>query len=279
MKHTKLTSAAIALALAAVLSTSAHAQVAGYNIGDLLIGFEQQNGSGGVTANDYVVDLGSASTFIGATSPLTFNLSTTNLTSAFGSAWATNTGTSLVQWGVIGGSDLNNPLTLGSVTLAKNTLFYTQAEQTLGTHSTAPATLSNSGQKNVNGNIQQFAQDYQGTNPGVSGSVIASNDPNGYSALGNPSLTGFGSGKNIEQPSSGTATGPTNSELDLYQLNNTTTTPGAKANLLGNFTLSSAGVLTYTAAAAVPEPSSYILAALAAATFVVLRRRKAISAQ
>ena len=278
MKPTKTTSALVALAIAAVLGTSAHAQVAGYSEGDLLIGFEQQNGSGGVTANDYVVDLGSASNFITATGNLTFNLSTTNLVSAFGSSWATNTGTSLVQWGVVGGSDLNSSLTLGSVTLQKNTLFYTQGELTAGTHSTAPATASNSTQKNVNGNIQEFGQDYQGTSPGVTGSIIASNDANGWSALGAPSLTGFGSGKDLEQPSSGSFAGPTDSVLDLYQFNNTTSTPGAKAILLGDFNLSSGGVLTFSPVAT-PEPSSYALAALAAVTFAVLRRRKAISAQ
>ncbi len=264
--------------IAAVLGTSAHSQVAGYSEGDLLIGFEQQNGSGGITANDYVVDLGSANNFIGATSPLTFNLSTSNLVSAFGSGWASNTPAgSLVQWGVVGGSDGNGPITLGSDTLQKNTLFYTQGELTVGTHSSAPATASNSNQGNINGNIQEFATDYQSTNPGVNGSVIASNDSLGWSALGTPSTSAFGSGKNIEQPSSGSDTGPTNSELDLYELPNTTQTPGSKAILLGDFTLSSGGTLTFVGAQAVPEPSAYAMAIVAATLFVVLRRRKALS--
>jgi len=279
MKPTKITSALIALAIAAVLGTSAHAQVAGYSEGDLLIGFEQQNGSGGVTANDYVVDLGSANIFIGSTPNLTFDLSTANLISAFGSGWASNTGTTQVQWGVVGGSDETSSITLGSDTLKKNTLFLTQGEQTAGTQSVPPATASNSTQKNVNGNIQEFALDYQGTTPGVTGSIIASNDSLGWSALGNPSSTGFGSGLAIEQPASGSNAGPTDSVLDLYQLNNTTSTAGATAILLGNFSLSSGGVLTFDSAAAVPEPSSYALAALAAVTFIVLRRRKAISVQ
>jgi hypothetical protein len=279
MKRTKITSAIVALAIAAVLGTSAHAQVAGYNEGDLLLGFEQQNGSGGVTSNDYVVDLGSASTFIGA-STLTFNLSTANLISAFGTNWANNTPAgSLVQWGVVGGSDANGPITLGSQTLQENTLFYTLGEKNVGTKATAPATASNSFQGNINGNIQQFALDYQGTNPGVTGSIIASNDSIGWSA-NTPSTNAFGSNKAIEQPSSGSYTGPTNSQLDLYQLNNTTDTPSStKGVYLGDFSLSSGGVLTFNGAAAVPEPSAYAMGVIAAALFFVLRRRKALAVQ
>lgn len=272
----------MALALTAVLGTSAHAQITSYSEGDLLLGFEQQNGSGGVTANDFVVDLGSVSSFLSATSALTFNLSTANLTSAFGSSWATNSGTSLVQWGVIGGSDLNSSITVGSTTLQKNTLFYTQGELTVGTQSIPPATASNSGQKTINTNIQNFANDFSGqteSTSGINAVIIGSNDSLGWSA-NTPSTSGFGTGHPIEQPSSGSFTGPTDSVLDLYELNNTTSTPGAKATLLGNFSLTSLGVLTFNpAAAAVPEPSSFILAALAGVTFLVLRRRKAISVQ
>jgi len=279
MKRTKITSAIVALAIAAALGTSAHAQVAGYSEGQLLIGFEQQNGSGGVTSNDYVVNLGNASNFIGATTPLTFNLSTSDLVSAFGTSWANNTPAgSLVQWGVAGGSDENGPITVGSDTLKENTLFYTLGEKNVGTKTTSPATASNSTQENINGNIQQFALDYQSTSPGVGGSIIPTSDSSGWSTLGSPSSTGFGSGKNIEQPASGSYTGPTNSQLDLYQLNDTTDTPGTKAIYLGDFTLSGGGVLTFDPAA-VPEPSAYAMGAIAAALFLVLRRRKAISVQ
>ena len=279
MKLSKITSAVLAFAIGAALGTAGHASTTSYNEGDLLIGFEQQNGSGGVTSNNYVFDLGSVSNFIGASAPLTFNLPTADLVSAFGSGWASNTG-NVVQWGVIGASDLNSTLTLGSVTLQKNTLFYTQGQLNVGTQSIAPATASNSSQKTINTNIQNFGNDFNGqtaSTAGVNGAVIASNDAAGWSA-NSPATTSFGSGKDIEQPSSGSYTGPTNSELDLYQLNNTTSTPGSKAILLGDFTLSNAGVLTFTEPAAVPEPSAYALGAIGAALFVVLRRRKVLAA-
>jgi hypothetical protein len=267
----------MALALAAVLSTSAQAQTTSYSEGDLLLGFEQQNGSGGVTANDFVVDLGSASNFIGATGPLTFDLSTTNLTSAFGSNWASNSATDLVQWGVVGGSDLNSPITVGSDTLQKNTLFYTEGELNVGTHSTPPATASNSTQKTINTNIQNFANDFAGQTESTSGLnavIIGSNDSLGWSA-NNPSTAAFGSSHGIEEPSSGSYTGPTDSVLDLYQLNNTTTTPGSTATLLGEFSLSSGGVLTFDQAGAVPEPSSYALVGVGAMFLFWRLRRKA----
>ena len=279
MKHTKLTSAAIAVALAAVLSTSAQAVPTTYNEGDLLIGFEQQNGSGGVTSSDYAVDLGAVSNFIGAPSNLTFNLNTADLVSAFGSGWANNTPAgSLVQWGVIGGSDGNASISVGGDTLKKNTLFLTKGELTPGTQSTKPATASNSTQGNINGNIQQFALDFAGVSESsANAAIVPSNDSIGWSAS-TPGSAAFGSSFAIEQPASGSYTGPTDSKLDLYQLNNTTTTPGSTAILLGDFSLNSSGVLTFEAAA-VPEPASYALAALAAVMLVVLRRRQVISTQ
>ena len=280
----------IALAIAAVLGTSAHAQVSGYSEGDLLIGFEQQDGKGdgGVNANDFVVDLGGANNFINATSKLTFNLSTTSSgLGVFGTNWASNTAvgaggaSALVQWGVVGGSDKFGPITVGTgptaVTLPVDTLFYTQGELNVGTQSTPPATGSTGAQGNIDGKIQTFANDFQGANTTSAGAIIGTSDPDSWSTLGTPSTSAFGSSKNIEQPSSGSFTGPTNSQLDLYELN--TSSNHAPATLLGNFSLTSLGVLTFNpAAAAVPEPTSYALALVAAATFLVLRRRKALSA-
>jgi PEP-CTERM motif len=279
MKLTKMTSAALALAFAAAISTSAHAQLATYNEGDLLIGFE----NGG--ANNYIVDLGAASKFIDATAPLSFSLSTSDLTSAFTVNWATTAG---VQWGVVGGSDATSPLTLGSDTLAKNTLFFTKGESTVGTQSAVPHVFNNATSNALNGAVQTFAVNGFGAQSTSAGSTTAlqavidpSTDSAGYSA-NNPHSNAFGSGFNIEQPATGSAIGATDSALDLYEFtpNSTTTTPAA---YLGDFTLNSSGVLTFDSAAppteAVPEPSSYALAGLAAATFLVLRRRKAISVQ
>ena len=277
MKLTKITSALTALALGAVLSTSAHAQIS-YSQGDILLGFEQGNGSGGVTANNYIVDLGAASQFITATAgtSLTFNLNTTDLSNAFGSGWANNTPAgSLVQWGLVGGSNNSASIVVGGVTLKKNTLF----ESSPGLK---PTTLSSSGQGTINSNIQNFATGFTLTaGLGANSGVGASGGANSWSSY-TPSTSAFASGYNFEQPAAGFGNdGPTNSTLTLWQLNNTTSTPGATAIDLGTFGLSSAGVLTFNAPAAVPEPSSFALGSVAFALMVVLiaRQRKSVSVE
>jgi len=262
MKLTKITSALTALAVAAVLSTSAHAQTT-YNEGDVLLGFEQSNGSGGFTANNYVVDLGAASQFINATGPLTFNINTTDLTNAFSSTWASNTG-NLVAWGVIGGSDNFSNITIGGDTLKKNTLFLTS-------DGIAPTTASNANQNNINNSIQTFALDFAGqTESSANAAIIPSNDASGWTA-NTPGTAAFASSFAIEQSATD---GPTDSTLSLYQLNNTSSTPGATAKDLGTFSLASNGTLTFDTPAAVPEPSSVALGTVAAALMTVLLVRK-----
>jgi hypothetical protein len=274
MKRTKITTAALALAFAAALSTAAHAQLATYNEGDLLIGFE----NGG--ANNYIVDLGSASKFLDATSNLSFSLSASDLASAFTSNWAT---TANVQWGVIGGSDSTTSLTLGSDTLAKNTLFFTKGESTVGTQTTAPKVFTPAASNNDNSNIQSFANEFAstltsaGSTAGLQAVVESSTDSAGWTG-NNPKTNAFQLGLNIEQPATGGATGATNSALDLYEAVPSTASPAPSAKYLGDFTLNSSGVLTFNVTAqSVPEPASYALAGIAIATFLVLRRRKAIS--
>jgi hypothetical protein len=276
MKLQKITSALTALALGAMLSTAAHAQQA-YNEGDILLGFEQQNGSGGLTTQNYIVDLGGANQFYDAAagSSLTFNINTTDLTTAFGSGWANNTPAgSLVQWGLVGGSDNNgSTLTLGSKTLQEDTLF-------LSTGGAVPTTQTDGPQNVINNKIQAFGGIYfaglsssgvSGTDAGIGGSA----DSGGWSK-NNPNLAAFGSSFRIEQSTTAGINGPTDSTLSLYQLNNKSDTPGATPIDLGTFSLNSSGVLTFSAPAAVPEPSSFALGSVAFALMVVLiaRQRK-----
>jgi len=270
----------MALAFAAILSTSAHAQNLTYNTGDLLIGFEE-NG----TTNNYVVDLGAASQFINASTPLTFSLSTSDLTTAFTSNWASNSQTNLVQWGVIGGSSKTGSITLGGDTLAKNTLFYTQGELNVGTAATAPKELNNAGQNTINGKIVNFETDFGGETPSAGSTLAlqATIESNGTAnSYGDEVINQniFGIGSSIEQPASGSYTGPTNSVSDLFQLNASTPSGVTPGTDLGTFSLASSGTLTFTPEA-VPEPSSWALTGVAMTfmTFLVLRRRKAISDQ
>jgi hypothetical protein len=281
MKRIRITAAVMALVLAAVFGTSAQAQSVTYTEGDLLIGFDQTG-----AANNYVVDLGQISQFINATGPLTFNLSTSDLTNTFGSSWASNSQTNLVQWGVIGAGDRTSNITSGSDTIQKNTLFYAVGELTPGTQSTPPTEGTNSAQNIINGNITaNFANGsggFNGTTP-TAGSTLSLQAINQVSGAVNSwsyeisTKTDFGIGSNIQQPLSGSATGPTNSVLDLYTLTPTNASVTQPTTYLGDLSLGSSGVLTFTNAGAVPEPSSYALVGLGVLFLLWRLRQKAVS--
>jgi hypothetical protein len=281
MKLTKLTTAVAALAAAAVFTTAARAQTSG----DLFLGFEQSGNS-----SDYVVDLGQASQFADATSALTFQLSAgTNqdLNTIFGNSWASNSnGSTDVQWGVVG----VDPSKLDST--VANTVWFTLAETTPGTQSTAP-TLANSLLNQVAGNIQSLgfnataANSIYNSNP--TSNTSSSSTPGYIQVAGNPDSwtsyqpgvysgsDGFGLGRSIEQPSTGSGSGPTDSVLDLYE-----DVPGASngaTDFLGSFSLNNSGLLTFdpNSVASTPEPSAWALGVTAVVLFLVLKRRKAIA--
>jgi len=271
----------MALVLAAVLGTSAQAQSVSYTEGDLLIGFDQTG-----AADNYVVDLGPVSQFINATGSLTFDLSTSDLANTFGgSSWSSNSQTNLVQWGVIGAGDRTSNITVGSDTIQKNTLFYTMGELNPGTQSTPPTEGTNSAQNSINGNITpNFANGtggFNGTTPTVGStlSLQAINQTSGATNSWSYELTSkadFGIGSNIQQPLTGSATGPTDSVLDLYELTPTNASTPAPTALLGTLSLASSGVLTFNTGA-VPEPSSYALVGVGAMFLFWRLRRKAVS--
>ena len=272
MKPIKLTSAVAALAFTAILGmSSARAQ----NAGDVILGFEEP-GTGG-SANVYEVDLGSITKFLNpSSSTLTFNLSTSDLsngTSGFGSGWATN---SLLQWGVIGGTQTTGNLTLGSTTLAPNTLF-----TSWNTWTAAPTEKTSNTQKTGQTLVTDL---YNDTNPSPSpGSTVSlpavytsNTDPDGFAYLNkSKSNFNFGAGyatSDLDYNSDGSTSAPTSAVLDLYEVAQTSsgTAPGT---LLGTFSLAGNGNLTYSPEA-VPEPSSYALVGFGALVLVWNLRRR-----
>jgi hypothetical protein len=282
MKLPKLTTAVVALAAAAaVLATSAQAAATqvSYTSGDLFLGFEVDGGS-----TDYVVNLGLANQFSGATSPLTFQLSTADLSSVFGTSWATNSGTSAdVQWGVIG-NDQNNGATVGTQTgnTDAKSIWYTLGEQVSGTPNTAQSAQSAAALNAISNQIKQLDTGSGGfngktstsdTTNAIEESATATHSWTSFAPGTYSGGTAFGIGTEIEQAGSGNNTGPTDSVLDLFQANS-----GQTADLLGEFSLSSSGLLTFDPAAtlAVPEPSAYALGITALVLFGVLKRRKSI---
>jgi PEP-CTERM motif len=277
MKLQPITSVAFALAAAAILGTSAHAQNASFSSGDLLLGFEQSG-----SASDYLVDLGAVTQFSNPSSaPLTFDLSTADLSTVFGASWASNSEANLVQWGVIGGSAQHGNLTVNGKTFSANTLFYTIGETTPGTQSAPPAEFSSATQQPVNANIGNLDTGSGGfknstiTGNGSYQAVIQTSSATNSYAYEITTQGNFGSGVNIQQPTS-SGTGPTDSVLDLYELNPVN---GGTGTYLGDFSLNSGGVLTFTsvAAAAVPEPSSVLLLGIGVLVLLGGLRRKGSS--
>jgi len=279
MKKTKILSIGLLAAAAALFAPYARAGNVTVNTGDLLLGFENPNGTG--AASDYVVDLGPASYFIGLSAG-TYNLTSTlslgniaaDLSATFGSSWATNSATQgqNVQWGVVGdtGTVGGNTGVGGTFGLPKDTIFLTVAEYTPGGGSTAPANSSASAQNGWLTSINQFETTVStsGTTANSSkATVTSSSETNAWSTK---IPTGFTTGLNVEQPTSGTYIGPTNSELDLYELVDSNAT-GAGTKLLGSFTLDSSGNLDFTA---VPEPSTYAMLGMSGIAILVLYRRR-----
>jgi hypothetical protein len=279
MKRYKLTTALAGIAAAAILSTSAHAQVyTTYTSGDLFLGFEQSG-----NASDYLVDLGQATQFIDATHPLTFQLSagtSGDLPTIFGTNWASNSQTNLVQWGVIGNDQSQNIASDPD----GNTIWYTKGETVAGTQTTPPTRGTGSALTNLSNTIQNLETASTGgyantlsTANGNNAIVESSSAANSWTSFHPGTYSGgtaFGIGTEIEQPGSGSDTGPTDSVLDLYQVNTRTGT-NQPADFLGTLSLSSAGVLTFDPES-VPEPSAYALGITAVVLLVVLNRRKSM---
>ena len=287
MKRTNILSVGLlAAAAGALLSPSAKAQNA-YNTGDLLLGFEQAG-----NASDYVVDIGPASYYLnlqaGTTTNITISQGLGNLAAdlqssgLFGSAWATNypatSGTANVQWGVIGATSNSLGGTNGvggTFGLPKNTLFETSAELTIGTYSSPLQRKASGLQGTVNNNILTVANAFNGSAQTANSNyaeIQTASDATSWS-FQTPGSTAFGTSYSIEQPSSGNYTGPTNSQLDLYELR-----PGSGNGILvGSFTLDSSANLNFITP--VPEPSTYAALGMGASILMVFIRKNRRSLQ
>jgi hypothetical protein len=282
MRLKKLRLASLALAATAIWATQAQAAFVSYNDGDLLLGFEQN----GTTAN-LVVNLGSIGQFtaggayyspgVGVT---VAGLSSTDLSNVFTASWNSNVQTNLVRWGLAGRTADGQTTTINSVLYQQNTLFLSRGRTTVGTQSVPFNRTFNGTQATIGDNISGLGANLAGLQSTVNSSQagIFSDGPGaGWTSYqnGTNSALGFDYNANLEQPLTGSATGPTNSVLDLYRLNNTNNTSGpAAGTYLGSFALNNAGVLSFTAAA-VPEPSTYVSLALGLGLMgVVLHRRR-----
>ena len=279
-KNTNGTSAMLALACAALFaSTNANATLA-YNDGDLILGFRATGGTGAST--DYLVNLGSDSSFLTGSSQLTLNVGniSTDLISIFGAGWKTR---SDLFWSVSGVQKF------AGNTLPNNSMFATNAETSIGALGTQNSAAWNRASSFSSGapalKIQSMSNKFAfGTTGAVSGtdqiestnSAFALIQPTSQSnsfasfmpSLASASSYGYfvGSTPGIE---GNFGAGTAGTVLDLYSL-----TPGAGASsFIGNFSINDSAQVTYTPTG-VPEPTSIAILGAGAAMLGMVRRRR-----
>jgi hypothetical protein len=269
---------AVLLALAgAGLATSAKAQTLTYNSGDLLIGFRNTTS----TANDYLVDIGSASLYTqqnGATFTLSIGDTNGALNSAFGTTgvggWLAGNRT---VWGVTGDVSATSILYAGKKettfgTFPVSTATGNYARDLSGNQSTTASNINTTG-ANFNG---QTASSFSSVGLIESTSNSSSWVANGVLNSGSPGVA-FGqwtTGNAFESAINASTTA--GHALDLFQALPNDAGTGGAPTYEGRFVIATDGSITFTSA--VPEPST--LAALAGGVSLLglIRRRRAVVA-
>jgi hypothetical protein len=260
----------------AVTASSAFAQTTtdSFGLGDIMLGFSATSGTG--AGKSLMVNLGAFQQFDNANgSTINFSSSiVTDLTATFG-AWES---TGLVRWSLIG----TTGATTGIDGLSRRTIFTTAPGG-----STAPAATVDATQASDVTDVTSMTTLYNGAtvtaNSSVSVVVDNSNAGSYFARVNNSPTVRFGT-------SNQTIANGTSSVLDFYAVvpTNAVSLGGeaidgidhvytAGTNLLGSFDLNSSG-LSFTAASAIPEPSTYAALVGAAALGLAAYRRRQVRA-
>jgi hypothetical protein len=274
-----------ALALTgAFLAVSSVSQAAlNYSDGDLLLAFRATGGTGAAT--DYVVNLGSASTYVNAITTLILDTEIQNikadLDALFSADWKTRVD---ILWSVSG---VQKAAGQG---FPNNTMFATNTQTgtlTLGNPSStawtrpsafgagAPAlkiqSMGNTfalgdGDGSPTGSTESSNSSFALIQPTTAVNSYASYMPGGANTTGATAFGYFAGANGIEGNFGGGTSGVV---LDLYRVE-----PGSGASVFeGNFTISDNAVVTFTPA--IPEPSSIGALGIGVAVLGAIRRRRA----
>ena len=244
--------AAIAITASAFIAPRAVAQATTYTGNDLFLGFRSTSGS-----QCYVVNIGQASQFTGASSPVTVSGLgdiAADLAAVFGSDW--NGSRSDMLWSVSGATGSFSAV--GSDPL--KTLYATRERTSPGTQSTPWTRASDTAQGTTTNLMKGLGNQYTtyiatANSPGK-GVIQTNTDINSYASY---QPGGANSG-----PSPGTSfkaynptnegsftTGVANSVLDLYR-SVSTSTFNQPSTFVGTFTIATDGTLTFTPAVSGP---------------------------
>jgi hypothetical protein len=249
----------LAVAVIALITSSARAAAVSAGQGDLILGFRATGGTG--AGLNLEVNLGPVSTYYaldGASFTVT-KLALADLTATYGASWDTRTD---LYWGLAAAYSNAEPDPNGK---PSSTLWVTDA--------VAPAynVASAASQATPNARIQGL---YTGGAGALNGKTSTANSD--YSAVIDKTLAGSwgerittGNSFNYFNPKIDIAVGGTDKTLDLIELQPYAGTPKPAGTTLGTFTLTSGGGLQWQA---IPEPSSMMLVFMGLGMSVMIRR-------
>jgi len=297
MKHT--TKYALFAAASSILAAlPASAANTAYAPGDLVLYFQEVGA--GASTNAVYVDLGSAATVFRGSSTTTpvasiFNITNINstMTTAFGAGWATNAEIYAGTVGVYSNSTFNT-VTNGD---PARTLYVSNPRTAIGTvgsaNSTAWAFGGNTAMTSAATSIQtmdnDFNNNYQGQQVVASNSAVAAANP--FTQVGANYFQGNGFNGNfaggVEQAGntagiSGQTLGTVSNLAYALDLNRIVPSTGLTnevagtlrtGDYLGTVAVGSDGSVSFLTS--VPEPSSSVMAGLAAGALMLRRRRSA----
>ena len=264
----------------ALISNPANAAIV-YADGDLILGFRATGGQGAST--DYLVDVGSAATFLTSIANNQVNLSLgpigTDLVALYGVNWSSRVD---LFW------SLSGTQKIAGNGFGNNTMFATRSDSVdapagPNTNTTTPWTRPSSfgagapagkmlslGQKYGVGTTGAVVGTDQMESTNVPGALIQpTSQVNSYNSFQGTSAFGYFSDANGIEGSFGSGT---SAFLDLYQLN----TGAGPAAYLGSLAINNAAQITATGAGfQVPEPSVAASIGFGAAALGAMRRRRA----
>jgi hypothetical protein len=246
-----LTTAAVAIA--SIVSANATNT---FSDSDLLLGIS-------TSTTSYVCDLGNISALLSLSSgqSITWTLSVSGISETLGSTDWADSGTSTVKWGIVA-ADIAGDRSVWATASTTATVL------NLGYSKTSTATTSIGNTDNTYINADAASTDGASSNVLSAASELSSDAYSWISYTKNTaSFTNLKSCV-ISLDSSDSST------LDLYYYDSSATA-GTEATLLGTFTLSDDGTLTYTA---VPEPSTYAMVGMGGLAMLRMFRRRRRSA-